>query len=151
LRELKSRLPILSEPLWHKKNRLQDRIPQGLRNVDRESSWSKSGYCGWVQGYRLIVQTLCFPEPIPIFAVWRDNSRNEAECLLPELEPNRFQVTDVNLADERLADLALPDKYRQAGGYLLTNKELPKKRRSWKNDLFDYRKETIELLLQRII
>lgn len=140
-----------SGPLWHKKNRLQNQIPHGLRNVDRESSWSRSGYRGWVQGYRLIVQTLVFPEPVPIFAVWRDNSRNEAEVLLPELEQNRFQVTEVNLADERLADLELPDKYAEAGGYLLTPKELPKKRRSWKNELFDYRKETIELLFQRII
>jgi hypothetical protein len=140
-----------SGPLWHKQDRIKDRIPQGLRNVDRESSWSKSGYRGWVQGYRLILQTLVFPEPVPLFSVWRENSRNEAEVLLPELEQNRFQVTEVNLADERLSDLDLPDKYRQAGGYLLTNKELPKKRRSWKNDLFDYRKETIELLFQRII
>ncbi|MGI8543097.1 MAG: hypothetical protein ACR2MD_06405, partial [Aridibacter sp.] len=31
------------------------------------------------------------------------------------------------------------------------NKELPKKRRSWKNYLFQYRKEPIELLFQRII
>jgi hypothetical protein len=140
-----------SGPLWHKQDRIKDRIPLGLRNVDRESSWSKSGYRGWVQGYRLILQALCFPEPVPIFSVWRKNSRNESECLLPEIEKNRFQVTDVNLADERLSDLGLPDKYAEAGGYLLTTKELPQKRRSWKSDLFDFRKETIELLFQRII
>ncbi len=138
-------------PLWHKKDRIKDRIPNGLRNVDRESSWSKSGYRGWIQGYRLIVQSLVFPEPVPLFAVWRKNSRNESECLLPELERNRFQITDVNLGDERLADLELPTQYRLKGGYLLTNKELPKKRRSWKNYLLEYRKETIELLFQRII
>jgi hypothetical protein len=138
-------------PLWHKKDRLKSQIPNGLRNVDEESSWSKSGYRGWVQGYRLVVQTLVFPEPVPLFAVWRENSRNEAELLLKELDKNRFQITDVNLGDSRLGDLELPDKYRQAGGYLLTNKELPKIRRSWKNDLFEYRKETVELLFQRII
>jgi hypothetical protein len=33
----------------------------------------------------------------------------------------------------------------------LTSKQLPDERRSWKNDLFSYRKETIELLFQRII
>jgi hypothetical protein len=138
-------------PLWHKKDRIKNQIPPRLRNVDRESSWSKSGYRGWIQGYRLIVQSLVFPEPVPVFGVWRKNSRNEAECLLPELEKNRFQITDVNLGDERLADLELPTQYHLKGGYLLTNKELPKKRRSWKNYLFDYRKETIELLFQRII
>lgn len=138
-------------PLWHKTDRIKDRIPKGLRNVDRESSWSKSGYRGWVQGYRLVVQSLVFPAPVPLFSVWRANCRNESEILLKELEQNRFQTTDVNLGDSRLSDLDLPDKYRQAGGYLLTNKELPKKRRSWKNDLFEYRKETVELLFQRII
>ena len=138
-------------PLWHKKDRIKDQIPNGLRNVDKESSWSKSGYRGWIQGYRLIVQSLVFPEPIPIFAVWRKNSRNEAECLIPELEKNNFQVTEVNLGDERLADLELPEKYRLKGGYLLTKKELPKNRQSWKTDIFQFRKETIELLFQRII
>ena len=33
----------------------------------------------------------------------------------------------------------------------MTSKELPKVRRSWKHDLFAYRKETIELLFQRVI
>jgi hypothetical protein len=138
-------------PLWHKKDRVKDQIPPRLRNVDRESSWSKSGYRGWIQGYRLIVQSLVFPEPVPLFSVWRKNSRNEAECLLPELDQNRFQITSVNLGDARLADLELPAEYRLKGGYLLTSKELPKQRRSWKTDLFAYRKETIELLFQRII
>jgi hypothetical protein len=34
-------------PLWHKRDRDQERIPPGLRNVDTESAWSKSGYRGW--------------------------------------------------------------------------------------------------------
>lgn len=42
-------------PPWHAKNRREGRVPQGLRNVDTDSAWSKSGYRGWVQGYRLIV------------------------------------------------------------------------------------------------
>ncbi len=37
-------------PKWHKKHRLEKVIPTGLRNVDTESKWSKSGYRGWVQG-----------------------------------------------------------------------------------------------------
>ena len=44
-------------PKWHKKHRLESVIPTGLRNVDVESKWSKSGYRGWVQGYRLVLQT----------------------------------------------------------------------------------------------
>src|SRR5688572_32804259 len=41
--------------------------------------------------------------------------------------------------------------FRGVGGWVLTSKQLPTDRRSWKNDLFAYRKETIELLFQRII
>src|SRR5262245_45678290 len=43
-------------PLWHKRDRDQRRLPPGLRNVDTESAWSKSGYRGWGQGYRLVLQ-----------------------------------------------------------------------------------------------
>ncbi|HKG97402.1 MAG TPA: hypothetical protein VKA97_06300 [Pyrinomonadaceae bacterium] len=56
-------------PKWHKKQRLKGNIPQGLRNIDRESAWFKSGYRGWVQGYRLVLQTLVFREPVRLFAV----------------------------------------------------------------------------------
>ena len=137
--------------LWHKKQRQQNLLPAGLRNVDIESSWSKSASRGWVQGYRLVLQTLVFPEPVPLFAIWRENSRNEAETVLPELETERLLITDVMLGDTRFGDLQLPAKYSTAGGYLLTPNELPKERRSWKHDLYEYRQETIELLFQRII
>jgi hypothetical protein len=30
-------------PLWHKRDRDQGRVPTGLRKVDTESAWSKSG------------------------------------------------------------------------------------------------------------
>ena len=50
-------------PLWHKRDREQGRIPARLRNLDTESAWSKSGYRGWVQGYRLVLQGLVFPAP----------------------------------------------------------------------------------------
>ncbi len=137
--------------LWHKKHRTQDLIPSGLRNVDIESSWSKSASRGWVQGYRLVLQTLVFPEPVPLFAIWRENSRNEAEVILPELESGKLQMTEVMLGDTRFGDLGLPAKYAEKGGYLLTPNQLPKKRRSWKHQLYEYRQETIELLFQRII
>ena len=40
-------------PVWHQSDRRQGRIPQGLRNLDTEATWSKSGYHGWVYGYAL--------------------------------------------------------------------------------------------------
>jgi len=136
---------------WHKSDRQQNSIPAGLRNVDSESSWSRSHYRGWVQGYRLVLQTLVFPEPVPLFAVWRENSRSEAAILLEELETERLAVTEVNLGDCRLGELGLPHKYEEKGGWLLTPREFSADRRSFKQDLYEYRKETIELLFQRIM
>jgi hypothetical protein len=123
----------------------------GLRNVDTESQWSKSGYRGWVQGYRLIVQGLAFPEPVPIFAAWRPNNENEANIAIEALLAGELKVTDVLLGDETYGGGLFPYLYEEAGGWVLSPKQLPQERRSWKDYLYDYRKETIELLFQRII
>ncbi len=138
-------------PKWHKRDRQKDLVPVGLRNVDTESKWSKSGYRGWVQGYRLLLQGLVFPAPVPIFAAWRPNNENEAQLAMEELEAGRLKVTDVLLGDETFGGGLFPYLYEEAGGWVLTSKQLPEERHSWKNDLFAYRKETIELLFQRVI
>ena len=40
-------------PVWHQSDRVQHRIPAGLRHLDTEAAWGKSGYHGWVYGYGL--------------------------------------------------------------------------------------------------
>ena len=40
-------------PVWHQSDRAQGRVPEKLRNLDQDASWGKSGYHGWVYGYRL--------------------------------------------------------------------------------------------------
>lgn len=126
-------------------------MPIGLRNVDRESKWSKSGYRGWVQGYRLLLQGLVFPEPVPLFATWRPNNENEARMAGAALGRGALKVTDVLLGDETFGSGDFPQLYAEAGGWVLTPKQLPEERRSWKDDLYAYRKQSIELLFQRII
>ena len=138
-------------PLWHKKYREQKQIPAKLRNVDTESQWFKSGYRGWVQGYRLMLQGLVFPEPVPLFATWRSNNEGESTIVKEVLADQKMPVTPVLLGDETFGGKELTTLYRNHGGYLLTPKQLPKKNRGWKNDLYEYRKETIELLFQRVI
>jgi len=138
-------------PKWHKKDRQNGFIPLGSRNVDVESSWSTSHYRGWVQGYRVVLQTLVFPAPVPLFAVWRENSSNEAKIARTELAKRRLQVTAVLLGDTVFGKEDFVPEYEKAGGYALTPRQLPPLRRSWKNDLYEYRRETIELLFQRII
>lgn len=88
---------------------------------------------------------------MPIFAAWRPNNEGEATIAKQSLANGDLKVTDLLLGDETYGGGLLPQLYRKAGGWVLTSKQLPKKRRSWKSDLFAYRKQTIELLFQRII
>jgi len=136
---------------WHAKHRRENLIPAGLRNVDTESYWSKSDYRGWVQGYRLIVQTLVFPAPVPLVARWTGNQIGEATTFKQMLAREELLVTDTLLADETFGSTESVNLYGAAGGWLLTPKQLPEKNYTWKDDLFAYRRETIELLFQRII
>jgi len=137
--------------LWHKQHRLADVIPVGVRNIDCESRWSKSGYRGWIQGYRLVLQGLVFPCPVPIFAAWRANNLNEAQVALEAIDQHQLQVTDVLLGDSTFGGSNFAAAYKQAGGWVLAPSQVPPKKRSWKTDLYAYRKESIELLFQRII
>lgn len=138
-------------PKWHHADRKKELIPPGLRNVDIESEWSKSGYRGWVQGYRLLLQGMVFPAPVPIFAAWRPNNEYEANVAIDALLADQLKVTDVLLGDETFGGGQFPYLYEEAGGWVLTSKQLPEEHRTWKHDLFAYRKETIELLFQRIV
>lgn len=138
-------------PRWHKRDRQAGIIPPRLRNVDRQSQWFKSGYRGWIQGYRLVAQSLVFPFPVPLSATWVANNIGESTIAKQFLEEQRLVKTDVVLADETFGGKDLVRLYQEAEVWLLTPKQLPKQRRSFKHDLYDYRKETIELLFQRII
>jgi hypothetical protein len=51
-------------PVWHKKDMRANRIPEGLRNLDTDATWSKSEYHGWVFGYGL--HTTCTKDGFPI-------------------------------------------------------------------------------------
>src|SRR5215210_5029237 len=138
-------------PLWHARDRKQGRVPLSLRNVDIESAWSKSGYRGWVQGYRLVLQGLVFPAPVPLFARWCPNSVGESTVLEQALGAEHLPVTDLLLGDSTFGGADLVATYAQHGGWLLTPQQLPANPDSWKRDLYAYRRETIELLFQRIL
>jgi hypothetical protein len=138
-------------PLWHKRDRDQQRIPPGLRNVDTESAWSKSGYRGWGQGYRLALQGLVVPTPVPLFARWRPNSVGESTVLAEALAADQLPVTEVLLGDSTFGGTDLVATSAQHGGWLLTPQQLPANPESWHHALYAYRRETIELLFQRLL
>jgi hypothetical protein len=138
-------------PRWHKRDRDHGRVPLGLRNVDTESMWSKSGYRGWVQGYRLVLQGLVFPAPVPLFARWCPNSVGETTVLEEALAADQLPLTELLLGDATFGGADLVATYAQHGGWLLTPQQLPTNPESWQHDLYAYRRETIELLFQRIM
>jgi hypothetical protein len=138
-------------PLWHARDRAQERVPPGLRNVDRESAWSKSGYRGWGQGYRLVLQGLLFPAPVPLFARWCSNAIGESTVLEQALAAAQVPVTELLLGDSTFGGADLVAAYAQHGGWLLTPQQLPMNPDSWQHHLYAYRRETIELLFQRHI
>ena len=40
-------------PVWHQSDRKVNRVPERLRRLDKDATWSKSAYHGWVYGYGL--------------------------------------------------------------------------------------------------
>ena len=55
-------------PVWHQSDRQAGRIPDKLRHLDTDASWSKSGYHGWVYGYglHLVDNRVGFPKWVQI-------------------------------------------------------------------------------------
>jgi hypothetical protein len=138
-------------PLWHQKQRKQGVIPLGLRNVDEESKWSKSGYRGWIQGYRLVLETLIWSVPIPLYASWNTNDRFEGDIFQAAIDEEQIVFVELMLGDSHFGAEDSVSKCGENGCWLLTPKQLPKCYKTFKNDLYAMRKESIELLFQRII
>jgi hypothetical protein len=138
-------------PKWHQKQRKAGLLPRGLRNIDEESAWSKSGYRGWVQGFRLVMQCLVWPVPIPLFATWQPNNRGEGKVFAAALEQEEVAVAPVLLGDESFGTPELVAAYSERGGWLLTPKQLPRVYRTFKHEVYGWRKQTIELLFQRVM
>jgi hypothetical protein len=138
-------------PRWHQKQRKAGIIPRGLRDVDSESAWGKSGYRGWVQGYRLVMQCLVWPAPIPLFATWQPNNRGEGKVFAAALEKEQIARAPVLLGDESFGTPELVSAYAGCGGWLLTPKQLPKCNKTFKHEVYSWRKQTIELLFQRVM
>jgi len=72
-------------PVWHKKQKEHNIIPKGLTGVDREATWGKSAYDGWIYGHG----TFCVvSHEIPVIGAfqWMPNSGNEAKRMETEVE-----------------------------------------------------------------
>jgi len=64
-------------PVWHQSDRKAGRIPQKLRKLDADATWSKSAYHGWVYGYA--VHMTCNEEAFPALVQVETASVSESE------------------------------------------------------------------------
>jgi hypothetical protein len=87
--------------VWHKKDRDAGVVPQ--RSIDTEAHWTKSGWHGWVYGWKLHVVTTVAEVWIPLAAELTPANPADnllAPALLPELPAEaRFVLGDMSYQD----------------------------------------------------
>ena len=66
-------------PVWHQKRRREGYIPNGLRNLDTDATWSRSAYHGWVYGYA--IHMTCTENAFPVMVCVETASVSESEVL----------------------------------------------------------------------
>ena len=99
--------------VWHQQDRAAGRVPHTA--IDPEAHWTKSGWHGWVYGWKLHLVTTVAAVWIPLAAELTpaNAADNEtAPCLLPELPPSlRFLLADTAYDDGNLrARVAADDR-----------------------------------------
>ena len=67
-------------PVWHKKQKEQGIIPEGLHGIDKEATWCTSKADGWVYGHSTFAIT-SHQHPVLGCFMWMRNSANEAKRL----------------------------------------------------------------------
>jgi hypothetical protein len=105
--------------VWHQKHREAGVVPHS--SIDTEAGWTKSGWHGWVYGWKLHVVVTVAAVWLPLAAdlTPANTADNEAAPrLLPELPPSlRFLLGDTSYDDP-----ALRDQCAAAGPWLVTSK-----------------------------
>jgi hypothetical protein len=106
-------------PVWHQSDRKEGRIPDKLRRLDTDASWSKSGYHGWVYGYglHLTCNNIGFPKLVQVETAAVSESQvidEQAHQIIHELSPHTVS------ADNSYAQATRIRKWAKAGVILLT-------------------------------
>lgn len=65
--------------VWHQSDRRVGRIPDKLRNLDTDATWTKSGYHGWVYGYGLHIT--CNERAFPVLVQVETGSVSESKVI----------------------------------------------------------------------
>lgn len=105
--------------VWHKKDREAGLVPHS--SIDTEAHWTKSGWHGWVYGWKLhlVVTVAAVWLPLAADLTPANAADNEvAPRLLPQLPPGlRFLLGDTSYDDG-----ALHEQWATAGRVLITSK-----------------------------
>ncbi len=105
--------------VWHRKDREAGIVPH--TSIDTEAHWTKSGWHGWVYGWKLHLVVTVAAVWIPLAAALTPANAADNEVaprLLPELPPPlRFLLGDTSYDDH-----ALHEQCAAAGRILITSK-----------------------------
>lgn len=79
-------------PVWHQSDRKAGRIPDKLRRLDKDATWGKSAYQGWVYGYgqHLTCTEDAFPKLVQVETAVVKESQvidDKAKTILRQLRP----------------------------------------------------------------
>lgn len=105
-------------PVWHQKDRKANIIPDGLRNLDTDASWSTSKYRGWVYGYGLHLTTTA--SGFPRLAQVHTASVSERAILDQKMETLLERNIRYIAADAGYTDLNRVKRLADKGVLLLT-------------------------------
>lgn len=101
-------------PVWHKKQRQQGIIPEGLRGLDQEATWSYSKADGWVFGHGTFCITTHETPVLGMFK-WMPNSAHEAKRLEVEVtkfSPNLRTICMDSKADDQNLYFSLKEQHQ---------------------------------------
>jgi hypothetical protein len=93
--------------VWHQKDRKAGHIPDGLRQLDTDATWSKSAYHGWVYGYgiHLTCTTAGFPVLVEVETASFSEKQaidRKADALLKRLQPLTISGDDAYTQARRI-------------------------------------------------
>ena len=109
-------------PTWNRKDRKAQRVPRGLRGLDRESRWGYSPHHGWVQGYSYeVVVTATRGSPVfPLVASVQTANVKEGKTFgskIAYLPPNtRYVLADAAYDSNDFADRIETSAERRPNG-----------------------------------
>ena len=105
--------------VWHSKDQKAGIIPEGLRNVDTNATWCKSGYHGWVYGYGL--HSTCNQNGFPKHVQVETASVPESIVLDEKADKvQRISSPETLTGDDGYSKLSRVKEWVKAGTVILT-------------------------------